>query len=171
LRDDEIALCPGIYQEAVAKKHELRVTVFGNEVHCLLIESQKDRPTSDWRIDVNLGRIACRSHTLDAATAERCRQLCRKLGLAFGAMDLIVTPSGESVFIEVNEAGNFLFFDTIEPEFGLLQAFCAFLVGNEGHAGRFPAFADFMKSSDFEWQPKPLEEHQKDDKLWRMANE
>jgi glutathione synthase/RimK-type ligase-like ATP-grasp enzyme len=171
LRDDEISLCPGIYQQAVAKKHELRVTVFGDEVHCLLIESQKDGPSSDWRIDVNLGRTACRSHALDSATAERCRRLCRKLGLAFGAIDLIVAPSGETVFIEVNEAGNFLFFDSIDPGFGMLQAFCAFLAGEEGRAGRFPGFRDFTKSSDYAWQPKPLEENQKDDRLRRLSQD
>jgi glutathione synthase/RimK-type ligase-like ATP-grasp enzyme len=171
LRDDEIALCPGIYQEAVAKRHELRVTVFGDEVHTLLIESQKDRPTSDWRIDVNLGRIACRSHRLDEATAERCRRLCRELGLAFGAIDLIVAPSGEAVFIEVNEAGNFLFYDTIEPGFGMLPAFCAFLAGRAGEADRFPGFQDFMKSDDFNWRPKPLSEHQQDHKKRWVSEE
>lgn len=171
LRDDEIALCPGIYQEAVAKKHELRVTVFGDEVHSLLIESQKDGPTSDWRIDVNLGRIECRMHRLDPVTAERCRQLCRRLGLAFGAIDLIVAPSGEAVFIEVNEAGNFLFFDAVDPGSGMLQAFCAFLAGEGSNAGGFPGFRDFTKSSDYEWKPKPLEESQKDDKLERLSRE
>lgn len=164
LRDDEIALCPGIYQEAVAKKHELRVTVFGDEVHSLLIESQKDGPRSDWRIDLNLGRIDCRAHSLDSVTAGRCRRLCRALGLAFGAMDLIVAPSGEVVFIEVNEAGNFLFFDSIDPGFGMLQSFCAFLAGDGSDAGGFPGFRDFTKSSDYEWKPKPLEESQKDDR-------
>ncbi|MFL6844304.1 MAG: RimK family alpha-L-glutamate ligase [Allosphingosinicella sp.] len=171
LRDDEIALCPGIYQQAIPKRHELRVTVFGDEVHALLIESQKDRPTSDWRIDVNLGLIDCRSRALDAATAERCRRLCRALGLAFGAIDLIVAPSGETIFIEVNEAGNFLFYDSLEPGFGMLQAFCAFLAGDGGDVGRFPRFQDFLKSDAFKWQPKALTGHQQDHKRRWVSDE
>ena len=171
LDHESIILCPGIYQEAIPKKHELRVTVFGNEVHSLLIESQRDKATHDWRIDVTLGNISCRLHQIDPDTADRCRRLCSRLNLAFGAIDLIVTESGEVVFIEVNEAGNFLFYDDVDPSCGMLQSFCAFLVGNSRKAGDFPGYRDYMRDPDYRSKPKPLEEQQKDDRLLPLAFE
>ncbi len=49
-----------------------------------------------------------------------------ELGIVFGCFDLIVTPEGEYVFLEVNEMGQFLFVEhwTGMP---LLDAFCTFL--------------------------------------------
>jgi hypothetical protein len=43
---------------------------------------------------------------------KRCLCLMETLGLAFGAIDLIVTPHGKYVFLEVNPAGQFLWLDS-----------------------------------------------------------
>jgi glutathione synthase/RimK-type ligase-like ATP-grasp enzyme len=45
---------------------------------------------------------------LDGDVAERCRRVMEALGLVFGAIDLVVTPAGETVFLEVNPEGQFL---------------------------------------------------------------
>jgi len=59
---------------------------------------------------------------------ERCVQLMRQLGLAFGCIDLIVTPEDEYVFLEVNEMGQFLFVEERAPAIPLLRAFTTLLV-------------------------------------------
>jgi hypothetical protein len=61
----------------------------------------------------------------------------KDLGLVFGCLDLIVTPEGEYVFLEVNESGQFLW---VEGYTGLplLDAFTELLI-----QGR----------KDFRWTP------------------
>ena len=60
--------------------------------------------------------------------------LMRMLGLAFGCIDLIVTPQGEYVFLEVNEMGQFLWVEQREPACPLLRAFATMLI--EGRLNR-----------------------------------
>ena len=50
------------------------------------------------------------------------------LGIVFGCFDLIVTPDGEVVFLEVNQTGSFLWIEEQNPEFRLLDAFSEFLI-------------------------------------------
>jgi len=51
------------------------------------------------------------------------------LGICFGAFDLILDPNGDFIFLEVNEAGQFLWIEEICPDFLVLAAFSAFLSG------------------------------------------
>jgi len=50
------------------------------------------------------------------------------LGLAFGCIDLIVTPEGEHIFLEVNEMGQFLWVEQDEPRSELLRCFATLLL-------------------------------------------
>ncbi len=49
------------------------------------------------------------------------------LGLVFGSMDLVVTPEGETLFLEVNEAGQFLWIETLNPAIPMLSLFADFI--------------------------------------------
>ncbi|MEV4171342.1 hypothetical protein [Nonomuraea sp. NPDC049709] len=44
-------------------------------------------------------------HHLPDDTARRCVELVAALGVSFGAIDLILTPGGEYVFLEINPNG------------------------------------------------------------------
>ena len=57
----------------------------------------------------------------------RCTELLARLGLVFGCFDFVVTPEGRAVFLEVNQAGQFLFVEeyTGQP---LLDAFAELLI-------------------------------------------
>ena len=46
-----------------------------------------------------------RIYELPAEISQMCVQLVQRLGLVFGALDLLVTPEGEYVFLEVNPGG------------------------------------------------------------------
>ena len=60
-----------------------------------------------------------------------------RLGLVFGCLDLVVTPEGEHVFLEVNEMGQFLWLEEYNPALLTLDLFCELLVhGREGFDGR-----------------------------------
>lgn len=126
-----VQACPSIYQAKVEKKHELRVTVMGDSVLASKIDSQRDGPTIDWRHEGGLGHDNLNYSELSKDVKDRCRALCRQLGLAFGCIDLIVTPEDEFVFLEINRIGQFLFNEVADAEIPMLDTFCRFLIGGE----------------------------------------
>jgi hypothetical protein len=108
---------PGIYQHYVEKLYEIRVTVIGRKVFPVRINSQETaRGRVDWREAQRTPRgkasdlTVCRVK-LSQSVTRKCLALMRALGLVFGAIDLIATPTQEAVFIEVNEAGQFLWIE------------------------------------------------------------
>jgi hypothetical protein len=126
--DEALSSCPAIYQRKVEKAYELRVTCMDERCFTVRLDSQARAIThSDWRADL-CSPLKPRLHKLPPRIEERCIMLMRKLGLAFGCIDLIVTPQGEHVFLEVNEMGQFLWVEHDEPGCPMLQAFASLLV-------------------------------------------
>lgn len=135
--DHLLRAAPGIYQELLPKVHELRVTVVGDHVLGARILSQETQTGRlDWRRSYH--ELSIEPCSLSPDLEQSCRALLRRLGLVFGCLDFVVTPDGRSVFLEVNESGQFLF---IERYAGipLLDAFSEFLL---------QARADFAWSAD-----------------------
>lgn len=102
---EDVGLCPSQFQAYVPKAAELRVTVVGTSVFAVEMATQKQELTSiDWRrgTPVDVPHTAVE---LIPTIELRCLALVRRLGLTFGAIDMIRTPSGEYVFLEVNPAG------------------------------------------------------------------
>lgn len=106
----QVPVTPCMFQEVVPKAYELRVTIVGDWLVAAQINSQ-DAPGApvDWRLVGD--DMPWTPAQLPDAIAERLRKLMRRLGLVFGAVDLIVTPSGDYVFLEVNPAGQWAWFD------------------------------------------------------------
>jgi glutathione synthase/RimK-type ligase-like ATP-grasp enzyme len=124
---DSALIAPCLFQEYVAKKVELRVTVIGDEVFAAEIHSQEHEETTvDWRnFQVD---IPYRAVSLPPPVTERIRAFVRSYGLNFSAMDLIVTPDDRYVFIENNPNGQFIFVEDKVPELGLTDALAACLI-------------------------------------------
>lgn len=103
----DVRWCPIAVQENVAKQLEVRVTVVGDRVFAAEIDSQgSHRTRQDWRhYDHANTRHAI--HALPRDVERRCVEITRRLDLCFGAIDLIVTPAGEYVFLEINPAGEY----------------------------------------------------------------
>lgn len=127
---EAIRECPVIVQPHLPKALELRVTVVGDRVFAAEIHSQASHHARlDWRrSDRRMTPYA--RHDLPAATAERCQRLLARLGLCYGAIDLILTPEGRYVFLEVNPSGQYLW---VEKATGLpiSEALCELLLGHE----------------------------------------
>lgn len=106
LKDDEaLSACPAIYQRRVPKEYELRVTVVGEEVFACRIDSQAlEISQVDWRA-AGPSALHQQPYELDEAIAGQCCALLRRLGLEIAGLDFIVTPEGETVFLEINAAG------------------------------------------------------------------
>lgn len=125
LEDDHVLkACPGIYQEYVEKAFEVRVVVMGDEITSCAIHA---RDHTDWRFDQAKGNLVCSHYELPLAIKEKCLALVKSLGLVFGCIDLIVTPDNQHVFLENNEAGQFLWMEEVLPDLPLLDKFSRFL--------------------------------------------
>lgn len=96
--------CPGIVQEFLPKAADVRVTVIGDEVFGVLIDSQAvPRSSTDFRLGARA--LAYRPYEVPDGDAARCRSMLRLLGLNYGAFDFGLAPAGELVFFEVNPNG------------------------------------------------------------------
>jgi len=107
---DTLRHCPGIFQRRIPKRFDLRVTVVGDRLFPVEIHSQDDpRAMVDFRLALaeDPAALLHAVHDLPAEVAGRIRVLMRDLGLVFGALDLVVTPAGDYVFLEVNPSGQF----------------------------------------------------------------
>ena len=108
---DAIRFCPVIIQAYVLKLVELRVTVVGDRAFAVEIDSQRsNHARSDWRkYDSTLGLYTI--HSLPDEIAERCVRLVSEFDLNYGALDLILTPDGRYVFLEINPGGQWLWLE------------------------------------------------------------
>lgn len=127
LDDPSIVNSASLWQHPIQKDHELRITVFGRTVFAVRIDSQDSALGKvDWRRAKGDYRIApC---VIPRTIEERCFSVMDRLNICFGCFDIIVTPTGDYVFLEVNEMGQFLWIEERLPELPLLDAFCDFLM-------------------------------------------
>jgi glutathione synthase/RimK-type ligase-like ATP-grasp enzyme len=103
---------PCMFQEYVAKEFEVRSTVVGQEVFSAAIYSQEEESAKhDWRKDPS-ENLKFQTYFLPDDVQSKLLKMVEELGLAFGAIDLIVTPEGEHVFLEINPSGQFGFVET-----------------------------------------------------------
>lgn len=112
-RLQSIQRSPVIFQESVPKQVEIRATVVGTKVMAAAIHSQEYRVTlHDWR-HYHDDRVRYTVHRLPVEVADRLVNLVSSLGLSFGAVDLILTPAGDYVFLEVNPNGQWGFMEVL----------------------------------------------------------
>lgn len=104
---DSLRIAPVIFQELVPAVADLRVTIVGDEVFPMAIDSSRTSYDVDFRVGLAQARTS--ATTLPADVDRMLRSLMAELGLVYGAVDLRVTPEGEHVFLEINPAGEFLF--------------------------------------------------------------
>lgn len=101
--DEAIKVSPSIFQKPIAPKMDYRVTVVGEDVFPVKIESADGLPVNlDWRTQKeNLQFRLCR---LPTKIEELCRHYVEQCGLLFGAIDLI-EHQNEFFFLEINPNG------------------------------------------------------------------
>lgn len=122
-----IKSCPGIFQAYFKKQYDIRVTVIGNSIIAAKIDSQKQGEAIDWRYDCNHDARPLSEIRLPDDINLKCLDICKKLGLVFACIDLVFSDMGEYIFLEVNEAGQFLWKEQSNPELKLLHVFCNYL--------------------------------------------
>lgn len=124
---DAVVELPSLFQKNIPKQYELRVTVIADKLFAARIHSQEDpRTMIDYR-DYS-AEIAYEATKLPPDVERRCRDFVRSYDLNFGALDLIVTPSNEYVFLENNPVGQFLFVEQLVPELNMAEALAQCLI-------------------------------------------
>jgi glutathione synthase/RimK-type ligase-like ATP-grasp enzyme len=124
---DAVAELPCFFQHYVAKRHELRVTVIGEDLFAARIHSQDDPRTATDLRDMS-AEIRYEAAELAPDVARRCLDFVHSYGLTYGALDLIVTPDGDHVFLENNPVGQFLFVEQLVPALDMTGALASCLV-------------------------------------------
>ncbi|MDW3190973.1 MAG: hypothetical protein R8G66_01375 [Cytophagales bacterium] len=121
---------PCYFQAYIEKQFELRVTVIGNHVFAAKINSQDSEQTKvDFR-DYSADILYEAFHLPDDIET-RCRDYVHSYNLQYGAMDIIVTPEGEYVFLENNPAGQFWFVEQLVPELKMMNALAECLMNGK----------------------------------------
>lgn len=105
---DMVVNCPVIFQEAISKEFDLRITVVDNQIFVSRIDSYgcSDPDNLDWR-NYEGKRVYSRWE-ITKEIESKCVEIISALGLRFGCIDLGVTHDGECVFFEVNPQGQWL---------------------------------------------------------------
>lgn len=107
-----LSLCPATFQEMIPKAMELRVTVVGERVMSASIDSQSsERAAHDWRRDGLRMLREWRTYELPREVEEKILRLMDHFRLNYGAIDIIVTPDGRHVFLELNPVGEFFWLE------------------------------------------------------------
>jgi len=126
--DKMLKITPGIYQRYVDKKYELRVTCFGRMISAVKIDSQSHRlGKTDWR-RAPAGDYAISKVELPEDIKERIILFMNNMGIVFGCFDFIVTKDDDYIFLEVNEQGQFLWVEDINPQCCYLDMFADYLI-------------------------------------------
>lgn len=109
---ESVRFSPSIFQRNVQKQYELRITVVGERVFPVRINSQADEHLAiDWRRKPKMDDydVEMSSCDLPDVIRKQIQALMCALGLDFGCIDMIVTPDGEYVFLEINPNGQWYF--------------------------------------------------------------
>jgi glutathione synthase/RimK-type ligase-like ATP-grasp enzyme len=100
-----------MFQEYIEKAYEVRLTVIGNRYFPVTIDSQnQDDSKVDWRgVTGETGSMPYGPYRpLPDEVIKKTQALLAEIGAVYAAVDFIVTPDGEYVFLEVNPAGQFM---------------------------------------------------------------
>ncbi len=124
---DAVRELPCYFQEYIPKEYELRITIIGDKVFAAKIQSQNDERT---KIDFRNFAVEIPYETikLPAEIEQRCLEFVHSYGLNYGAMDVIVTPNDDYVFLENNPVGQFLFVEQLVPELKMMDAMAECLI-------------------------------------------
>ena len=104
---EQIAPAPMMAQEYVSKQLEFRVTVVAQRIFTCAIHSQDSPMTKDdWR-HYDFANVKHEQYQLPGEIESKLFSFMNECGLHFGAIDMILTPAGEYVFLEINPNGQF----------------------------------------------------------------
>lgn len=127
---DGLDLCPMTFQEKVPKALELRITIVGKRVFTAAVDSQSLQLSRyDWRKQGIALLNAWQPYDLPQDIENKLLELMAYFNLNYGAIDIILTPDGRHIFLEINPVGEFFWLEHC-PGFPISQAIADVLLTN-----------------------------------------
>ncbi|OUL56508.1 MvdC/MvdD family ATP grasp protein [Pseudoalteromonas ulvae] len=112
---DSLRLLPNQFQAYIEKAYELRVTIIAGKIFTAKLDSQLHPETQIDCRNLNI-QIPMSSYELPEKVALACLAFVNSYGLNYSALDFIVTPESDYVFLENNPNGQFMFIEENVPE-------------------------------------------------------
>jgi pyruvate carboxylase len=117
---------PTLLQELVEKAMDVRVTVIGETLFAVGIQSML---REEARIDFRRAEVYDLPHTIMTLPEDLhllCVNLVRNFGLRFGAIDLLLAPDGKYFFLEINPNGQWFWLEWVTG-IPIAKTMCDFL--------------------------------------------
>lgn len=130
---EAVSLASTMFQPYVEKAFELRCVVIGDRIFAAKMDSQA---SEDSRLDWRGGNPTHEVFTLPHEVEASIHRLMDSFGLNFASLDMIVTPEGEFVFLELNPNGQWLWLE-LELGLPLVAGMADLLTTNHTRGGRF----------------------------------
>ena len=111
---DSVAAAPTIFQPYIEKAYELRCVVMGDKIFTAKLNSQeKESARMDWRAAAveEEGDVEYELFDLPEPVQAALHRMMRSFELNFASIDMIVTPKGEFVFLDLNPNGQWLWLE------------------------------------------------------------
>nr|WP_294938960.1 ATP-grasp ribosomal peptide maturase [uncultured Flavobacterium sp.] len=116
---DTLSYCPMIFQRNIDKAYELRIIYVDGIFYTGKINAETSvKGKTDWRIATDVA-LAWESYDLPEAVCSAITIMMKKMGLFFGAIDMIRQKDGQYIFLEVNPQG----------EWGMIQRDLGYPIG------------------------------------------
>ncbi|WP_214105593.1 ATP-grasp ribosomal peptide maturase [Acrocarpospora catenulata] len=103
LLDPALGRTAQMFQEWIDKAFEARAIIVGSQVLAVRIDSGSEQGRIDWRSDYD--SLSYERIDLPGEVRDRLVELHDRLGLVFGAVDLICDVTGQWYFLETNQSG------------------------------------------------------------------
>ncbi|MBX9253578.1 MvdD family ATP-grasp ribosomal peptide maturase [Desmonostoc muscorum CCALA 125] len=130
---DGLNFCPMTFQEKIPKALELRTIIVGKRVLTAAVDSQAlDKARYDWRKQGVALLNAWETYTLPGDVEEKLLKLMAQFRLNYGAIDIILTPDGRYIFLEVNPVGEFFWLERC-PGLPISEALAEVLNNSANH--------------------------------------
>lgn len=118
---DSLQLLPNQFQAYVDKAYELRVTIIAGKIFTAKIDSQIYPETQIDCRNLNV-QVPMSVYQLPEKIAHLCLRFIESYSLNYSAIDIIVTPENDYVFLENNPNGQFMFIEENVPELEIANA-------------------------------------------------
>jgi ATP-grasp ribosomal peptide maturase len=100
---DTVTATAHLFQQWIPKSHEVRLTVVDDELFAVRIDAESAAAMVDWRTDY--ANLRYSEILVPDTVRDGVLNLLKMLMLRFAALDFVVTPDNEWVFLEVNPNG------------------------------------------------------------------
>ncbi|HEV2883703.1 MAG TPA: MvdC family ATP-grasp ribosomal peptide maturase [Pyrinomonadaceae bacterium] len=122
---------PMVFQEQIPKARELRIAFVNGRVFVGAIDASGSKHGKvDWRLS-SPQEVKWQRDEVPVDVSAKLTALMSKLRLVYGAIDLIRTPEGEHVFLEVNSGGEWGMLER-DLDYPISEAIADALLDEEG---------------------------------------